>query len=141
MLTQETDDRIKAIWELHLNMELGQLHVAAQLLRKYEGVEAAELLPPALPEKPITFESNIDYVRDVLADEIDLRADGTEYVAVQDLPRNHRYFEYQRRVNEGGNPTEEVIDMVREERGREIRDELRGEHPIKDLRVPAGAAS
>lgn len=139
MLTQETDDRIKAIWDLHLNMELGHLQVAAQLLRKYEGVEAAELLPPSLPDRPITFESNVDYVRGVLSAEIDLRGDGTDYVAVQDLPRNHRYFEYQRRVNDGGNPTEEVIAMVREERGREVRDEIAGEHPVEDLRVPAGA--
>jgi hypothetical protein len=140
MLTQESDERIKALWELHLNMELGQLQVAAQLLRKYEGVEAAELLPPSLPEVPITFESNIDYVRSVLADEIDLRADHTEYVPVQDLPKGHRYFEYQQRVNAGGNPTEEVIAMVREQRGTEVRDELRGDNPVADLRVPAGVS-
>ena len=32
-MEQETDPRVKAIWELHLNMEIGQLKVAADMLR------------------------------------------------------------------------------------------------------------
>src|SRR5690606_17969593 len=86
MAQQEVDPRIKRIWELHLDMELGQLQVACDLLRRYEGVEAAELLPPELPEVPVTFEANKDYVRSVLAAQVDLRSDGPEYVPAGALP-------------------------------------------------------
>src|SRR5690606_1046835 len=86
MLQQETDPRIRAIWELHLQMEIGQLQAAAELYRRYEGGEPEQLLPPALPETLVTFETNKGYVREVLAAQVDLRADGLDYVHVDDLP-------------------------------------------------------
>ena len=46
MLQNEEDQRIKAIWELHLDMEIGQLQAACDLLRRYEGIEPEEILPP-----------------------------------------------------------------------------------------------
>jgi len=134
MLTQETDARIKALWELHLDMELGQLQVACELLRKYEGVEPAEILPPALPDTPVTFEPNKEYVRGVLESQYDLRTDGLDYVPLDELPRDHRYYRYQETVNAGGAPSEQVIDETRRERDRDYRDETEGPHPIPELR-------
>ncbi len=139
MLQQESDRRIKAIWELHLDMEIGQLHAACDLLRRYEGVEPEEILPPALPDTPVTFEPNKDYVRQVLATQIDLRTDGLAYVPYQELPDDHRYFAYQDTVNAGGASSEQVIDQNRSKRGREFRDETEGEHPIAGLRERAQA--
>jgi hypothetical protein len=141
MLQQEQDRRIKAIWELHLDMELGQLQVACDLLRRFEGVEPEEILPPELPDTPVTFEPNKEYVRQVLAEQVDLRADGLDYVPVDDLPSNHRYFEYQKVVNAGGAPSEDVIDQNRSQAGNEFRDETEGDHPIIDLRETADARS
>jgi hypothetical protein len=139
MLQQETDRRIKAIWELHLEMELGQLQVACDLLRRLEGVEPEELLPPELPDTPVSFEPNKDYVRKILEAQVDLRADGLDYVPLSDLPAGHRYFDYQAIVNAGGTPSEEVIDENRAAAGREFRDETEGDHPVIDLREPAGS--
>ena len=136
MMTDEVDDRIKRIWELHLDMELGQLQVAAQLLRRFEGVEAAEILPPSLPDVPVRFETNKDYVRSVLESQIDLRKDGIDYVDVDDLPSDHRYFEYQAIVNAGGAPSEQVIEQVVGAEGTDQRDETEGQHPVVDLRQP-----
>src|SRR5215213_2560598 len=65
-MTEETDPRIKALWELHLNQEIEQLRLACEMMRLYEGVEAEEILPKALPE-PTRFQENKQYVRDVLA--------------------------------------------------------------------------
>jgi hypothetical protein len=135
MAGQETDERIKAIWELHLDMELGQLSVACDFLRRLEGIEPEEILPAALPETPVTFEPNKQYVREILASQIDLRTDGADYVRLDELPADHRYFEYQRVTNEGGAPSEVVVNMDREERGTEYRDETDGSHPVPDLRV------
>jgi hypothetical protein len=134
MLQQEVDARIKALWELHCNMEIGQLRAACELMRKYEGIEPEEILPPALPDTPVTFEPNKDYVREVLASQYDLRTDGMEYVRLDDLPSDHRYFQHQALVNAGGAPSEMVIDETRAERGRDFRDETEGPHPIEGLR-------
>jgi hypothetical protein len=134
MLEQETDKRIKQLWELHCNMEIGQLHAACDLLRKYEGVDPEEILPPALPDTPVTFEPNKGYVRDILANQYDLRTDGLDYVWLQDLPSDHRYFRVQDIVNADGAPSEMVIDETRAERGRDYRDETEGQHPIDGLR-------
>ena len=139
MLQQETDRRIKAIWELHLAMEIGQLHAACELLRRYEGVEPEEILPKELPDTPVTFEPNKEYVRDVLAAQVDLRTDGLNYVPLEALPAEHRYFAYQDTVNAGGAPSEQVIDQNRARSERDFRDETEGEHPIVDLREPARA--
>src|SRR3546814_9346449 len=140
MLQQEQDKRFGAIWELHLDMEIGQLHAACDLLRRFEGVEPEEILPPELPDTPVSFEPNKDYVREILASQIDLRADGTEYVSVDELPSDHRYFRYQDTVNAGGAPSEAVIDLNRSKSGREYRDETEGAHPVPDLRPTAAAA-
>jgi hypothetical protein len=134
MLQQESDRRIKAIWDLHCNMEIGQLQVACDFMRRLEGREPADLLPPALPEVAVTFEPNKDYVRRVLADQLRLQGDGPDLVPVGDLPADHRYHRYQETVNAGGNPSEQVIDENRRSSGREYRDETEGEHPVAELR-------
>jgi hypothetical protein len=139
MLQQETDPRIKAIWELHCNMEIGQLHAACGLLQKYEGMDPEEILPPTLPDTPVTFEPNKDYVREILATQYDLRTDGMDYVPVDDLPSSHRYFAFQDRVNGQGVPSEQIIQQDRDKRGTEYRDETDGENPIDELR-PVGSA-
>jgi hypothetical protein len=135
MMQNESDRRIKQIWELHCNMEIGQLRVAAEMLRTYEGVDPLEILPPALPDTPVTFEPNKQYVRDILATQYDLRTDGVDYVNLEDLPKDHRYFRFQETVNAGGVPSEQVIDEDRAERDRDYRDETDGENPIPELRT------
>jgi hypothetical protein len=138
MMQNETDARIAALWELHLNMEIGQLHAACNLLRRYEGIDPEELLPRELPNTPVTFEPNKEYVRTILETQIGLAADGLAYVPIEDLPGGHRSNRYRATVNEGGNPSEQVIEMNREKSGREYRDETEGAHPVSALaRTPA----
>jgi hypothetical protein len=136
MLQNEEDRRIAAIWELHLNMEIGQLRAACDLLRRYEGIEPEEILPPALPATPVTFEPNKEYVRQVLAEQIELGADGLDYVNGDKLPDDHPSRRYRGIVNEGGAPSEMVIDQNRAASGDEFRDETEGLHPVPDLRAP-----
>jgi hypothetical protein len=140
-MEDETEDRrLKQLWELHLNMEIEQLKEAGRLLQKYEGKDPLEILPPTLPQG-VKFQSNKDYVRQVLADQVDLRTDGPDFVPVSDLPANHRFFVYQKIVNAGGNPSEQVIDENRDVQGREYRLQPEGEHPVADLREPAGTGT
>jgi len=138
-LQEETDPRVKAMWELHLNMEIGQLKAACRFLERYEGRDPRELLPRSLPEVPVSMHSNKDYVREVLASQIDLRSDEGLYVHESEVGRNAPSRRYQASVNEGGVPTEDVIDLTREKTGAEYRDETDGPHPVESLRVPANA--
>jgi hypothetical protein len=141
MLQQEQDKRIRAIWELHLDMEIGQLQVACDLLRRFEGVEPEEILPPELPDTPVTFEPNKAYVREILESQIGLRTDGLDYVPLDELPEDHRYFRHQAIVNGGDVYSEQVIEDNRAKAGREFRDETDGPNPVPELREPARASS
>jgi hypothetical protein len=138
MLQQESDKRIGSIWEEHLDMELGQFHAACDMLRRYEGVEPEEIVPPSLPDTPVTFEPNKDYVRQVLAEQIDLRKNGPEYVPLAEMSPLSQ--EYNDAVNAGGTPSEQVIEMNREKSGHEFRDETEGPHPVADLRESESAS-
>jgi len=139
MYLQETDERIRRIWELHRDMEIGQLHAACELLKTYEGRDPEEILPPSLPETPITFETNKDYVRSVLEATVDLRQDGPGYAEVDDMPADHRLFAFQAIANDGSVPSNEVIRLNVEASGRDYRDETEGPSPVIDLRDPVGA--
>ncbi len=130
----EPDNRIKALWELHLGMEIEHLRIACEMLREVEGIEAETFLPSrGLPE-PMTFEPNKEYVRDVLARTVDLTSWDATFLPVDQLPPDHRYFDYQRQVNAGGVPSEQVIDKHRDQIGHEYRFATEGEHPISQLR-------
>jgi hypothetical protein len=129
-MQQEPDPKVKAIWELHLNMELEQLHAACDLMRRHDGRDPAELLPQSLPE-PLTFEPNKAYVRELLDTQIDLTTLGTGYVR----EAHERFEAMQQKLNgEELPPSDQVIDMHREMFGREYRLESEGEHPVASLR-------
>ena len=102
---QESNPRIKAIWERCLDYELGHLHVVSELFKQHERRDPAEILPAALPE-PIKYESQREFVRQVLNQEVDLRALGTQFVdksqegAASQQYRNH--------MNSSGSPTDTV---------------------------------
>lgn len=133
----ETDPRIKAIWELHLAMEIEHLRVACEQMKAIEKRDPAEFLPANGMPLPLTFEQNKDYVRDVLHRTIDWSAYDAKFLPVTSLPPEHRYFEYQSKVNSGGVPSEDVIDRHRTEFGGEYRRETEGPHPNIPLREEA----
>lgn len=132
----ETEDnaRIRALWELHLNMEIEHLRIACEMLKEIDGIEPESFLPEAGMPEPLKFEPNKEYVRKVLTDTVDWNADGEDFVPVGEFSADHRFFEYQHQVNEGGVPTEQVIDRMRGEKGREYRFATDGPHPVEPLR-------
>lgn len=121
-LQTEVDPRIKQIWELHLAMEIEHLHAAARALEQIEGKDAAQLIGPGY-EAPMTFEENKAYLKQVVANQVDLTAWDAVFTPVTALPEGHRYFAYQAKVNAGGVPTEEVIRRHQAEFGGEYRRE------------------
>jgi hypothetical protein len=124
----EPDERIRKIWDLHLAMEIEQLKVAADLMRRYEGREAAEILPKEMPT-PTHFQTNKEFIRQVIAEEVDITSFGTGFVG--DWP--DRYLKHMETVNGDGAPSDQVIDLNRAEQGRDYRLETEGPHPIERL--------
>src|SRR3546814_18751332 len=112
----EIDQRIKAIWELHRGREREHLRLACEAMKNIEGMDPAEFLPANGMPEPMTFEPNKEYVRDVLERTVDLTAFDAQFIPIDDLPDDHRYFEYQATVNAGGSPTELVITRHRDQR-------------------------
>lgn len=118
---QEPDPRIRAIWERFLAYELGQLHFVMDLCKRLEKRDPAELLPATLPE-PIRFESHRDFVRQVLADEVDLRASGPLFVPADQETPDWPSVGYRNQLNSAGSPSETVADGYRWRPGTELVD-------------------
>src|SRR3954454_9698910 len=103
----EGNPRIRKIWERFLDYELGHFHFVRELFESTEKRDAAELLPDKLPD-PIQYVSQREFVRGVLAEELDLRARGTEIVPREDLPRNSPSVAQAKQLNSEGSPSETV---------------------------------
>lgn len=131
-MQDESDPRVRALYELHLAMEVEHLRIAAELLQTYDKRDATELLPATFPAT-VTFEPNKEYVRGLLAAQTDLTADGENFVDVSRLPPDHRFFRYQQIVNRGGAPSEQVIAEAQAGAG-EYRLATEGPHPHPALR-------
>src|SRR5690606_11971889 len=132
LMQDEPDSRIRAIYELHLNMELEHLRIAGELMKRIERREPQEVIPGPFIS-PLSFEDNKAYVRSVLQSQVDLTAQESMFVPVGSLPPDHRYFDYQRAVNNGWVPSEAVIQQAIEVNGTDYRHEILGENPVPGL--------
>jgi hypothetical protein len=108
-LQQESNRRIKAIWQRFVDYELGQLHFVKDLFQTTEKRDAEELLPTTLPD-PIQFESQREFVRETLEREVDLRASGTQFIDLADELPDSPSVRYRRQLNREGSPSETVAD-------------------------------
>lgn len=136
-LEQESDPRVKAIWELHLNMELEHLRVAADLLRRLEGREPEEIVGSRLPPV-VRFEPNQALIRELLATQIDLTTLGAGYVR----EAHERFEQWQRQVlGCAPAPSDLVIAEHVDRYGSDYRVQTQGEHPVAQLRSAPGRSS
>lgn len=129
----EPDPRVKALYELHLNMEIEHLRLACEMMKAVEGVDPVEFLPKELTE-PMIFKENKAYVRQILETQVELTSQESEFVPLDKLPENHRYFKYQHMVNEGGVPSEQVIEEMIRGNQQDYRLETEGPNPVPGLR-------
>jgi hypothetical protein len=100
----ESNPRVKKIWERFLDYELGQLHEARRWLQETEGRDAAEILPAELPD-PVSYESQREFVRDVLRREVDLRAAGVDFIRAAD-GEPATSIAYREQLNSEGSPSQ-----------------------------------
>ena len=105
---QESDARLRALWERFLDYELGHLQVVLRLVRDIERRDPAQVLGDGKLPPGIAFKSQREFVRQVLAAEQGLRKDGTRFVdeereAVSSLAyRNH--------MNAQGSPSQSASE-------------------------------
>jgi hypothetical protein len=117
-MQQESNPRIKAIWERFCDYELGHLQVALAAFKKFEKRDPEEILPEELPD-PIPFASQREFVRETLANEVDLRANGADIV--EKSKESKASLEYRKAVNADGSPSETVSSGYRWAPGSELK--------------------
>lgn len=113
----ERNERVRDIWERFLEYELGQFHYVKDLFEATEKRDALELIPDKLPE-PIDFVSHREFVRQTLAEEVDLRVEGAKFVALEEEPENS--LAYRQQLNSEGSPSETVAAGYRWAPGTEL---------------------
>ncbi|HET8747577.1 MAG TPA: hypothetical protein VFM98_18405, partial [Ramlibacter sp.] len=103
---QETNPRIKAMWERFLDCELGHLQAAMKLFKDVERRDPAEVLGDGTLPPGIPFKSQREFVRKVVETEVQLRKDRTDFVDEAQEPASSR--KYREAINAGGSPSETV---------------------------------
>ncbi len=103
---QETNPRIKAMWERFLDYELGHLQAAMQLFREVERRDPAELLGDGTLPAFIEFKSQREFVRRVVETETQLRKNGTDFV--DEAQEGRSSLAYREHINSQGSPSETV---------------------------------
>lgn len=139
-LETEVDPRIKQIWELFLGYELEHLRIAGDALRRLQGKEPQEVTGEELPT-PATFETNREYVTQVLTETSDLRlVPGGKLARLAELDAEWPSYAYQRMVHAEGVPSEAVVRLRMDAAGVDLvraadpeMEEAAGEHRIASL--------
>ena len=131
----ETDPAIRTVWQRMYEMELSHLHEAAKLLQMEEKKEYQQVVGEGSFPAPLRLESNIDHVRSVLADTVQLTACRESYTFVDKLEKDADFFRYQHMVNRGVQDVSShaVIDRHIQNFGQDYRFEL-APNPIEALR-------
>ena len=119
-LEDECDEKIKKIWEMFLDFELGHLKIASELFKKYEKRDPEEVIGEDIII-PCRFKSQKEYVTKILTSEINKRL-GTDrnYMTLDKLPDDWVSYKIQSAQNELGSPTENTIRIISLHHKRDI---------------------
>lgn len=131
----ESDAKIKKLWERCLMAEISHLHGAVKLLKKYGKKDYLEVIPnPEFPE-PLSLHSNVEYVRDIIANTVQFTGAMEDYTSIANLDDGARFFEYNTKINSPvrSAASHQVITEYQAKHGNDYRYET-AENPIKALR-------
>lgn len=119
---QETNPRVRAIWERFLDYELGHFQVALQLFKDIERRDPAEVLGDGALPPFIQFESQRNFVRQVVETETGMRKNGTAFVNTDE--EGETSLQYRAAVNEGGSPSRTASNTYAWTAGTELVKEV-----------------
>jgi hypothetical protein len=103
---QESNPRIKAIWEKFLDFELGHFQAALKLFKDHERRDPETVLGNGKLPPFIEFKSQRDFVRETIEREVSLRKNGTEFVPTDQ--EGESSITYREAVNRDGSPSTTV---------------------------------
>ena len=131
----ETDAHLKRIWQHMLDIELSHLHEAARLLERYEDKHYQQVVGEGTFPAPLKLESNIDHVRQVLANTVELTGCRESYALLEGLRPDVDFFQYQKALCGDGRDvaSHQVIQRHIAAFGQDYRWET-GANPIPALR-------
>ncbi len=111
---------LKEIWEEFLAMEINHLQTAAELFKKYEKRDPEEIIGEEVVH-PCHFESQKEYVTEILEEQIDKRL-GTDkdYLYIKELPDDWASYDIQKKVSEDGAPSEVTIRVIAQQKDRDL---------------------
>ena len=130
----ESDPVVRQIWEQCFEQEIVHLHMAVELLDRYEHKAWQQVIPDGTFPELLHIGANIDYVREILLS-VQLTGLREDYVPVSSLPDNAEFFLYQQQVNPDARivPSHQVIEQYLAGHGMDYRFEV-GAHPVDALR-------
>lgn len=139
MYEDETDAKVKALWERHFNDELAHLHHAVNLLEKYEKKDREEVIPGGEFPQLLSFEKNVTnnkaYIRSVIKNTVNNTAVMEDYAPVCKIPSDYQFFKYNKTAlgNVEKVASHKVIEDYIKDNGKDYRFEEKP-HPIPALR-------
>ena len=135
MYKDETDERIRGIWERLLEQEIAHLHLAKELLFKYENKDYEQVVGNGEFPELIKFHDNIDYVRKVLKNTVTNTKDKEGYIDINDLPKTADFYKYQQKFieKEQDVPSHLIIDDYIKTNGEDYRFTVK-DHPVDALK-------
>ena len=133
-MENETDKTIKKLWSIFFEQEVSHLQASNYLLQKFEKKNWQEILPTGEYPPLLKLQSNIDYVREVLKNTVNLTGDHEDYIPVDKLNEKDKFFIYQNIVNKplSAVTSHTFIKDYIEKHGKDYRFEV-DIHPIKSL--------
>ena len=131
----ETDKKIKKLWEQCLLQEITHLHLAADALKRYGKKEWQQVIPNGEFPELLLFSPQEKYVRKVLAQTVENTALREGYINVNELGDDADFFAYQKLAigNDKLVPSHQVIRAHIDRSGMDYRAEHE-ENPIPSLR-------
>ncbi len=108
----ETDSRIRSIWENFAKMEISHFEACAKLIERYEGRDIMDILNADVIEPLVVFETNKEYVNQVIDEQLDLTPYNMEYKRFRDIADDWSTFKFQWKMNRAGVPSEEVVSKA-----------------------------
>jgi rubrerythrin len=118
-LQYESNPSVKSIWERFVNYEIGHFQFVMNLFQKIDKRDPAEVVPLSLPE-PIEYVKHREFVRQTLKNEVNLRAQGTEFINKDQEKPDSVSVRYRNRLNSQGSPSEVVALGYRYKPGSEL---------------------
>ncbi len=134
MYEDESDPHVKKVFEQHFYEEVTHLHMAAEMLKKYEGKDHQSVIPNGKFPELLKLHENIDYIRGVLKT-VRLTSRQESWLPVGDLPDSADFFTYQKAVIKDVEqvPSHAVISTYQSKNEEDYRFEV-SPHPDKALR-------